>query len=94
MNDTLTTSNSPDLETLKEWDRLHQIHPWAAIDSWRGYDNMFVDSADGIYFWDGAGKRYIDGPGGMWCVLKLLLGRRRSLLKPYIDRKMDRRLTY
>ena len=67
MNDTLTTSNSPDLETLKEWDRLHQIHPWAAIDSWRGYDNMFVDSADGIYFWDGAGKRYIDGPGGMWC---------------------------
>ena len=67
MNDTLTTSNSPDLETLKEWDRLHQIHPWAAIDGWRGYDNMFVDTADGIYFWDGAGKRYIDGPGGMWC---------------------------
>ena len=67
MSITLTTSNTPDLETLKKWDRLHQIHPWAAIDSWRGYDNMFVDSADGIYFWDGDGKRYIDGPGGMWC---------------------------
>ncbi|MDC0095362.1 aminotransferase [Amylibacter sp.] len=67
MTNTALTSNAPDLETLKKWDRLHQIHPWAAIDSWRGYDNMFVDSADGIYFWDGAGKRYIDGPGGMWC---------------------------
>ena len=65
MSITLTTSNTPDLETLKKWDRLHQIHPWAAIDSWRGYDNMFVDSADGIYFWDGDGKRYIDGPGGI-----------------------------
>ena len=36
MSITLTTSNTPDLETLKKWDRLHQIHPWAAIDSWRG----------------------------------------------------------
>ena len=61
------SANEPNLETLKSWDRTHQIHPWAAIDSWRGYDNMFVASADGIYMWDGSGKRYIDGPGGMWC---------------------------
>lgn len=67
MPTTVPSSNAPDIETLKEWDRVHQIHPWAAIDSWRGYDNMLVDSADGIYFWDSAGKRYIDGPGGMWC---------------------------
>ena len=59
------SGNEPNLDTLKEWDRKHQIHPWAAIDSWRGYDNMFVDSADGIYMWDGTGKRYIDGPGGV-----------------------------
>jgi putrescine aminotransferase len=49
------SGNEPNLDTLKEWDRKHQIHPWAAIDSWRGYDNMFVDSADGIYMWDGTG---------------------------------------
>ena len=67
MSDTLLGSNQPDIETLKEWDRTHQIHPWAAIDSWRGYDNMMVDTADGIYFWDASGKRFIDGPGGMWC---------------------------
>ncbi|MGB0504744.1 MAG: aminotransferase [Pikeienuella sp.] len=61
------TPNHPDAETLREWDRTHQIHPWAAMDSWRGYDNMLMQSADGIYLWDADGRRYIDGPGGMWC---------------------------
>jgi putrescine---pyruvate transaminase len=61
-------SNEPGVETLVEWDRQHQLHPWAAIGDWRGYDNMMMDSADGIYLWDSRGKRYIDGPGGMWCV--------------------------
>lgn len=60
-------ANEPSTEALHKWDRMHQIHPWAAMDDWRGYDNMIVDSADGIYIWDAAGKRYIDGPGGMWC---------------------------
>ncbi len=60
-------TNEPSTETLAEWDRMHQIHPWAAMDDWRGYDNMMVDTADGIYMWDANGKRYIDGPGGMWC---------------------------
>lgn len=59
--------NAPSMETLVQWDRMHQIHPWAAMDDWRGYDNMMVDTAEGIYFWDANGKRYIDGPGGMWC---------------------------
>lgn len=59
--------NEPSLETLQEWDRLHQVHPWAAMDAWRGYDNIFVDRAQGIYVWDGQGKRFIDGPAGMWC---------------------------
>ncbi|MFZ1726379.1 MAG: aminotransferase [Albidovulum sp.] len=60
-------ANTPSPETLHEWDRQHQLHPWAAMNAWRGYDNMLMDQADGIYIWDGNGKRYIDGPGGMWC---------------------------
>ena len=59
--------NAPDVETLQEWDRVHQVHPWAAMDDWRGYNNMLVDTAKGIYMWDAQGRRYIDGPGGMWC---------------------------
>ncbi len=64
----VTLSNEPSLETLHEWDRTHQIHPWAAMDDWQGYDNMMIDRAEGIYLWDGTGKRFIDGPAGMWCV--------------------------
>ena len=59
--------NSPSLETLHDWDRQHALHPWAAMNAWRGYDNMLLNSGDGIYLWDGTGKRFIDGPGGMWC---------------------------
>lgn len=65
---TVLLPNEPDLETLHEWDRLHQLHPWAAMDDWQGYDNMMVDRAEGIYLWDGNGKRFLDGPAGMWCV--------------------------
>lgn len=61
-------TNQPAAEDLKAWDRKHQLHPWAPMDGWRGYDNMLVNTAKGIYLWDSTGKRFIDGPGGMWCV--------------------------
>lgn len=60
--------NGPAAETLADWDRMHQLHPWAQINDWRGHRQTLMASADGIYLWDSAGKRYIDGPGGMWCV--------------------------
>ncbi len=53
---------------LAEADRLHNLHPWAAMDGWREDDFMRVEAADGIHVWDSSGKRFIDGPGGMWCV--------------------------
>lgn len=61
-------ANEPSSETLQEWDRIHQVHPWAAMNSWREYDNMLIEGADGIYLHDSTGKKFIDGPGGMWCV--------------------------
>lgn len=61
-------SNRPDTQELHDWDRTHQLHPWAAMNDWRGYDHMMVESAKGIYLWDENGRRLIDGPGGMWCV--------------------------
>ena len=60
-------SNQPDAATVIAWDREHYVHPWMAMDDWRGYDNMLVDRGQGIYIYDGEGKRYIDGPGGMGC---------------------------
>lgn len=61
-------TNWPSADTLNEWDRNHQLHPWAAMDAWQESDYHPIERAEGIYLWDADGKRYIDGPGGMWCV--------------------------
>ncbi|EBA16284.1 hypothetical protein RSK20926_21200 [Roseobacter sp. SK209-2-6] len=60
-------ANSPGAAELSQWDRMHQLHPWMAMEDWRSYDNMLMEQAEGIYLQDANGKRYIDGPGGMWC---------------------------
>ncbi|MCZ4353783.1 aminotransferase [Roseovarius aestuarii] len=65
---TLDLSNSPAPETVEKYDRVHQLHPWAAMDAWREDAAMVMQQARGIYLWDASGKRFIDGPGGMWCV--------------------------
>ena len=60
--------NTPSSQDLLAWDRTHQFHPWAAMDYAEGADYMLVNQGQGIYLWDETGKRFIDGPGGMWCV--------------------------
>ncbi|XDA99219.1 aminotransferase [Sulfitobacter sp. LCG007] len=61
-------ANGPSPDELSEWDRTHHLHPWTAMDAWQEADYHPIESAEGIYLWDADGKRYIDGPGGMWCV--------------------------
>ena len=61
-------ANTPTDKDLTDWDRTHNLHPWADIHGWRKTDYMRVNTAEGIHIWDSAGKRFIDGPGGMWCV--------------------------
>ena len=60
--------NLPSPEELHAFDREHFLHPWHDMNAWRGYDNMLVQEAQGIYLYDETGKRFLDGPGGMWCV--------------------------
>jgi adenosylmethionine-8-amino-7-oxononanoate aminotransferase len=61
-------SNSPTDQDLTDWDRDHNLHPWAGTDGFGSDEYMRVNAAEGIYLWDDAGKKYIDGPGGMWCM--------------------------
>ncbi len=63
-----TLSNSPTETDLTDWDRDHHLHPWTSTGSWRQDEFMRINTGDGIYMWDSAGKRFIDGMGGMWCV--------------------------
>ncbi len=60
--------NTPSPEDLTAWDRDNNLHPWASTKGWRRDEFMRVGGADGVYVWDESGKKFIDGPGGMWCV--------------------------
>ena len=55
-------NNNPDINQL---DARHQLHPWHSM----GVENsnyMVASKAEGIYIFNENGKRFIDGPGGMW----------------------------
>lgn len=60
--------NTPTAKELTAWDRDHHLHPWAGVESFGTDEYMRVNTADGVYLWDAQGKRYLDGPGGMWCM--------------------------
>jgi len=51
-----------------ENDRRHFVHPWVHFDSFRDDGSLIVSKAEGVYTYDAAGKRYLDGLGGLWCM--------------------------
>ena len=53
--------------TIRDYDNRHYLHPWDAMWLRGEADRTISARADGIYVYDPAGKRLIDGPGGMWC---------------------------
>ncbi|MEQ9261280.1 MAG: aminotransferase [Roseovarius sp.] len=56
---------SPD--AVQHWDNEHFMHPWESLGT-SDPNRPIAQGAEGIYLIDPEGKRYIDGPGGMWCV--------------------------
>ncbi len=46
-------------------DAINVIHPWHSMDA-GATKYMVASHAEGIFIYDDKGKRYIDGPGGMW----------------------------
>jgi adenosylmethionine-8-amino-7-oxononanoate aminotransferase len=59
--------NGTPAETIREWDNEHFIHPWESMGGGDA-DRAIAAGGEGIYLIDPQGRRYIDGPGGMWCV--------------------------
>ena len=41
-------SNEPTWDDIAKWDRVHNLKPWASMDSWREDDPHIVDYADGV----------------------------------------------
>ncbi len=52
-------------QDVRNWDNKHYIHPWESMGN-DDADRVIATSGEGIYITDAHGKRYIDGPGGMW----------------------------
>jgi putrescine---pyruvate transaminase len=49
-------------------DRDHFLHPWTHFDSFKKEGSLVMGRGEGAYVFDLAGKRYLDGIGGLWCV--------------------------
>jgi putrescine aminotransferase len=49
-------------------DRDHFLHPWTHFDSFKDEGSLVIAEGKGAYVYDAAGKRYLDGIGGLWCV--------------------------
>ncbi len=68
----MTESNSGrnyDAEALMEDDLAHHLRPFTDYKELAAEGGgRLVTHADGVYFWDAAGKRYLDAMAGLWCV--------------------------
>ncbi len=49
-------------------DNEHVIHPWGFLKSSDKQDTLLLANSESVYVFDTDGEKYIDGPGGMWCV--------------------------
>jgi adenosylmethionine-8-amino-7-oxononanoate aminotransferase len=47
-------------------DLRHVWHPFTAHSAWPADDPIVVEHAEGMYFWDTEGNRYLDGVSSLW----------------------------
>ena len=64
---TPTNSNDWSAEHLEAAARAHLLMPAEEMSVIGAKSRPLLSEGDGIYVTDAHGKRYIDGPGGMWC---------------------------
>jgi putrescine---pyruvate transaminase len=65
----MSIPNGP-IRTNALWqkDKDHFLHPWTHFDSFKREGSLIIREAQGAYVTDDAGRRYLDGIGGLWCV--------------------------
>lgn len=57
------------LDPLQSADRDFCWHPFSSSDACASTDPLVIVRGQGIYLWDSAGHRYIDGNSSIWCNL-------------------------
>jgi adenosylmethionine-8-amino-7-oxononanoate aminotransferase len=63
-----TTEDAVAAKALWQKDKDHFLHPWTHFDTFKREGSLVIREADGAYVTDAAGRRYLDGIGGLWCV--------------------------
>lgn len=74
-------------ETLAERDARSVWHPFTQHSLWSADDPIVVDRAEGMYFWDTRGNRYLDGVSSLWVNVH---GHRVPEINAAIRRQADR----
>lgn len=54
-------------DTLKRSDIQHYLHPYTNLSAHRNLGPMVIARGDGVYVYDDAGNRYIEGLAGLFC---------------------------
>jgi 4-aminobutyrate---pyruvate transaminase len=57
----------PPLSNLATRDVETLVHPYINLASFRDTGPLVIERAQGVYVYDTAGKRYIEGMAGLWC---------------------------
>ncbi|MFK7762410.1 MAG: aminotransferase [Roseobacter sp.] len=65
---TFTEGHNTGLDDIIAADRKHHLHPWEDLSTWQHAERFPVTHAKGIHIYDGQGRKFIDGPAGMWAV--------------------------
>ncbi len=53
---------------LRRADLAHVVHPFALLRTIPEEGPRIIERGDGVFVWDAAGREYIDGLAGLWCV--------------------------
>ena len=62
----MLTMGNDYIKNIHQKDKLI-LHPYENLQNRGTYERHLILNSDGIYLYDANGKKYIDGPGGMWC---------------------------
>jgi putrescine---pyruvate transaminase len=63
-----TANDAVQANALWQKDKDHFLHPWTHFDTFKREGSLVIREAEGAYVTDAAGRRYLDGIGGLWCV--------------------------
>ena len=55
------------LDTLADRDKKYSLHPYTNLNAHQNNGPIIIEKGDGVYVWDEAGNRMIEGMAGLWC---------------------------